>query len=552
MKNADIKDNLDKLSLQINKVINQEALPLYNDMLNIVQTMYRENIQLKLDYQNAKDEINKLKGEQGKPQIRPQSPNKENQDHSSEKNRKRNNDNKDKKPKMKKQETVSIDEKIECKVDVNTLPKDAVFKGYSKRIVQDIAINTHNIELLLETYYSPSQNKTYTAEKPKWYNGEFGVSLKALIISCYRVYGMTVSAIDSFCKTFGIYIAQSSISRILTENHDVWHQEKQDIVKAGLRSTPYQHIDDTGCKEHGKNQYTHIIGNLHYSAYFTKPRKDRLTLLKTLSIEELKYQMNKFSYALMELLGVAKKHIKAVKGICRKKIMSEKEFDDFLGLLFPDKNKNKKTQAKIKEAAALVDYYKNAYSIKYLMCDDAPQFEKIAKFKCLCWIHEGRHYKKLIPVFTTHKDLLDEFINKFWIYYHKLLDYKISPSAELDQELSEEFDSLFATKTGYEELDERITLTAAKKESLLLVLSYPFLPIENNLAELAARVQARIRDVNLHTMSESGTKAKDTFATIVQTAKKLNVNIYQYLYDRISQSFNMTSLADLITIRSSP
>ena len=208
MKNADIKDNLDKLSLQINKVINQEALPLYNDMLNIVQTMYRENIQLKLDYQNAKDEINKLKGEQGKPQIRPQSPNKENQDHSSEKNRKRNNDNKDKKPKMKKQETVSIDEKIECKVDVNTLPKDAVFKGYSKRIVQDIAINTHNIELLLETYYSPSQNKTYTAEKPKWYNGEFGVSLKALIISCYRVYGMTVSAIDSFCKTFGIYIAQ--------------------------------------------------------------------------------------------------------------------------------------------------------------------------------------------------------------------------------------------------------------------------------------------------------------------------------------------------------
>ena len=111
---------------------------------------------------------------------------------------------------------------------------------------------------------------------------------------------------------------------------------------------------------------------------------------------------------------------------------------------------------------------------------------------------------------------------------------------------------MFATKTGYEELDERITLTAAKKESLLLVLSYPFLPIENNLAELAARVQARIRDVNLHTMSESGTKAKDTFATIVQTAKKLNVNIYQYLYDRISQSFNMTSLADLITIRSSP
>ena len=47
-------------------------------------------------------------------------------------------------------------------------------------------------------------------------------------------------------------------------------------------------------------------------------------------------------------------------------------------------------------------------------------------------------------------------------------------------------------------------------------------------------------------MSDKGTEAKDTFMTIVETAKKLGVNVYQYLYDRITQEYPMPSLANLI------
>ena len=39
----------------------------------------------------------------------------------------------------------------------------------------------------------------------------------------------------------------------------------------------------------------------------------------------------------------------------------------------------------------------------------------------------------------------------------------------------------------------------------------------------------RKRDVNLQTITEEGTKANDTFMTIVQTAKKLGVSAYQYI-----------------------
>jgi hypothetical protein len=45
---------------------------------------------------------------------------------------------------------------------------------------------------------------------------------------------------------------------------------------------------------------------------------------------------------------------------------------------------------------------------------------------------------------------------------------------------------------------------------------------------------------------EKGTKANDTFMTIVQTAKKLSVSACAYIYDRVSNKFEMTSLAQLI------
>jgi hypothetical protein len=57
-----------------------------------------------------------------------------------------------------------------------------------------------------------------------------------------------------------------------------------------------------------------------------------------------------------------------------------------------------------------------------------------------------------------------------------ILAYRQDPTAEERQRLATEFDNLFTPNTGYEELDQCIAKTKAKKESLLLVLNYPELP----------------------------------------------------------------------------
>jgi hypothetical protein len=63
------------------------------------------------------------------------------------------------------------------------LPQDAQFKGYEEVIVQDISLKTDNVLFRKQKYYSPQTGKTYLAELPLGYDGEFGPGVKALVIS---------------------------------------------------------------------------------------------------------------------------------------------------------------------------------------------------------------------------------------------------------------------------------------------------------------------------------------------------------------------------------
>ena len=167
----------------------------------------------------------------------------------------------------------------------------------------------------------------------------------------------------------------------------------------------------------------------------------------------------------------------------------------------------------------------------------------------LCWIHEGRHYKKLDPSSAPFRTALTEFTKQFWEYYDELLAYRQQPSADEKARLATKFDTLFATVTGYRALDERIEKTQLKKASLLLVLDHPEIPLHNNPAELGARQRVRKRDVSFGPRTPDGAKAWDTFMTLTATAKKLGVSIYHYIHDRVSGAFEMPDLADTITQR---
>lgn len=316
-----------------------------------------------------------------------------------------------------------------------------------------------------------------------------------------------------------------------------------------MKSSAYQQTDDTLTRVDGENHNCHVMCNPVYTAYHTRASKDRLSVLDVLRNGRARiFRVNS------EALGYMERQLKwskAVWGILQGWV-AERDLDEdaFLARLNIELPELGKQHRKVLiDAAAVAAYHAETGFpvVKVLICDDAPQFNWLTGEMGLCWIHEGRHYKKLSPVVPLHREQLDGFLKRFWNYYDLLLAYRQTPTPDERSRLETAFDRLFATQTGYEELDKRIAKTLAKKDSLLLVLKYPELPLHNNACELGVRQRVRKRDVSFGPRTQAGVRAWDTFATLAATSKKLSVSFYHYIHDRISGENQIPSLVDLVT-----
>jgi hypothetical protein len=261
------------------------------------------------------------------------------------------------------------------------------------------------------------------------------------------------------------------------------------------------------------------------------------------------FRVNAEAISFLYVFGLAQRTVRIVQGLPQDQDLSEAEFKALLDERLPALGPQQRSH--ILEAATVASYHAQLEFpvVKLLLCDDAPQFNWVTEQLALCWIHEGRHYKKLDPSSPPFRNLLTEFTKQFWKYYDELLTYRQQPSTDEKARLETKFDTLFATVTGYRALDERIEKTKFKKTNLLLVLDHPEIPLHNNPAELGARQRVRKRDVSFGPRTHDGANAWDTFMTLTATAKKLGVSIYRYIHDRVSGACQMPDLADLITQR---
>jgi hypothetical protein len=282
--------------------------------------------------------------------------------------------------------------------------------------------------------------------------------------------------------------------------------------------------------------------------YRTLAHKDRLSVLDVLrNGRPRRFRLNQTALDYLANVQLSQATRQTLTACCSELELNEEKFQEHLAFLLPKLGHQQ--QKDIMDAAAIAAYWAETDwpVIKILVCDDAPNYNKLTRWMMLCWVHEGRPYKKLHPVVPLHRQLLDGFLKRFWDYYRELLIYKQSPSEAERTRLEAAFDELFATQTGYEALDERITKTRAKKQSLLLVLEYPELPLHNNASELGVRRRVRKRDVSFGPRTEAGKRAWDTFMTLAETTRKLGVSFYAYLHDRITGAKAILPLADLIT-----
>jgi Transposase IS66 family len=535
-----MRENIDPTTIE-DEGLRQVVISL----MNLVEELSMKVTQQAEEIQRLRDENNRLKGEQGKPNVKPNT--KANTAFSSEKERRVSKAH----HKSTKQAQIRIDRVEVVKVVKDHVPSDVEFKGYEDVITQDLDFRTHNIQFRKEKWYSPSSHRTYLAPLPSGYIGQFGPGIRAWVLVLYYESGMSEPKILALLRTVGISMSAGHLSDLLIKDQEPFHAESAAVVQAGLGSSPWQHLDSTGTRVNGKNQQCHILCNPLYTAYRTLPAKDRLSLLRVLAGgADPVFEMNDLAVELLHKLGVKENWCRRLPIVLSaNRTYTESQLDEVLDQQLP--MYGTPLRKHVKEAMAIATYQRQtAYPVvKLLLCDDAPQFNWLTVQLALCWVHEYRPYKKLTPRFLAHMDLLTQFAESFWTFYRRLLAYRDQPTTAEAEALRVAFDHLFGQTTGYQQLDERLARTRAKKDALLLVLEHPEILLHNNPAELGARQRVRKRDVSLQARTPEGIAAWDTFQTLVGTANKLRVNVYEYVRDRIARTNLLPSLATLIEER---
>jgi len=229
--------------------------------------------------------------------------------------------------KRSKLDRVRIDREEVLRLDRATLPPDAEFKGYEDVVVQELLLRTDNVRFRKEKYYAASTRQTYLAPLPPGYSGEFGSNLKSLCLLWAHLCNMTEPKMADLLANVGILISAGQISNLLRSGQEQLQAEKAAILEAGLGSSPWQHLDDTGTPVNGRNRHCQVLCNPLYTAYTTTLRKDRLTILDVLRNQRDRiFRLNEEAFGLMRQFKISQRVREKLRPMPSGQNWSEAEF----------------------------------------------------------------------------------------------------------------------------------------------------------------------------------------------------------------------------------
>lgn len=514
----------------------EAEMPVVQSLLDIIEKQAAIIKELK-------DEVAIIKGEKKRPKI-PASKlevqgKKEGQGDGAEKTKEK------KRPgSAKREKTKALEIHREPRIRPEGVPEGAVFKGCQEYVVQDIQVKACNTRYFLERWETPD-GQSFVGKLPHEIKGHFGPGLRSLIHYLYHQCQVTQPLLYEALGEWGIDISTGQVNRILTEKHEAYHREKEDLLRSGLKSCKYVHVDDTGARHQGVNGYCTHIGNELF-AYFASTRsKSRLNFLTLLRGRARDYVVDKDALEYMAGQKLPKKVAILLESHPDKVFSDQKKWQGHLKSLGI---KAKRHLQIATEGALLGSALAHGLS-KHLgiVSDDAGQFNILDH--ALCWIHAERIVNKLNSPSKSLRKIHQEVRGQIWTFYRDLKAYKQAPDASQAAELEARFDRIFKTRTKHALLNIALKSIHANKAELLLVLQRPEIPLHNNLSESDIREYVKRRKISGSTRSDPGRRCRDTFASLKKTCRKLGLSFWKYLNDRNANLNTLPYLPGLVEQR---
>jgi hypothetical protein len=531
MQNTQEHDNFSFAQLKAENVELKAANKQLNERNDLLARLV---LDLQETVKQLKDEINRLKGQKSRPKFPPATLDKGNKGCGNSKAKQETSD-----------APISGIKNIKHQEIVITppnIPEGSRFKGYSDFHVEELNIEALKIKYRLAVYETPS-GEILRGRLPFNLNGKhFGPDLIAYCLDQYHGRCVTRPQLLEQLLGYGLDISSGELDNILIVDKEIFHEEKIAVFEAGIAHSNQLNTDDTGARHNGKNGVcTHIGSPLfcYFESTFSKSRTNFLEILRGRHIDYILSE-DALLYAFDQ--GISVKAQVKLDDHADKRFTDRKAWGRFL-----KKNgiTSEKDQRIATEAALLGSaIFHGLKSDMLIMSDAAGQFNVL--IHALCWIHEERHYRKFISLSGEEKDLINGIRDAIWNLYEQLKDYKKTPRQELRKIIEEEFDGLFSCKTESSAINDLLKNTLSRRDGLLKVLDYPELMLHNNDSERDIREYVKKRKISGSTRSMLGRKARDTFASLKKTCKKLGVCFWDYLRDRIGKLGQIKPLSELI------
>jgi len=482
--------------------------------------------------QGLRDEIARLKGEKPKPKIKPSKLESDPKDKERLGKKKRHG-------KRHKTRDLEIHETIPVLPEI--LPEGSRFKGYQYFTQQGIKISLHNVLYRMERWKTPT-GEYVVGQLPAGVDGEhFNHALKVYILHQYYHGLVTQPLILEQVREWGVDMSAGQLSAILTKGKEGFHAEKEELLRAGLKTSSYVHVDDTGARHQGRNGYCTHIGNEFFAYFASTQSKSRINFLELLRAGADDYVLNEEAWVYMRAQKLSQPSLDRLISLGSKSIAG-KEWSGFLeGLGIKDARHIQIAT----EGALLGSVLAHGINTNLaIVSDDAGQFNVLKHG--LCWIHAERVFVKLVGFNDAQREAIEKVRTEIWNFYRELKAYKNSPGEEKKALLDAKFDEICATKTCFVSLNLALQRMHRNKAELLLVLERPDLPLNNNLSERDIREYVKRRKISGSTRSTDGRRCRDTFASLKKTCRKLGISFWEYLSVRVSGRDDIAPLGELI------
>jgi hypothetical protein len=515
----------------------EQRTPLVEVLLAVIRAQQDRIGELEDAVQRLRDEIAILKGLKPRPQIAPsrleQPPRPPRVDG-------------DKRPGSEKRpKNAQLVITQELRLGFVDPPPGSVSRGYEEYVVQELVMHAEATRYLRERIVTPDGESLLAPLPVDVLPGKhFGPNLIAYILHQYHHNHVTQPLLLEELAQKGFAISAGQISHILTADNQVFHEEKADVLAAGLASAAYIQVDDTGARHQGQNGFCTHIGNAFFAYFASTDSKSRVNFLEVLRGAYSDYVIDDVATAYWRKYELSAALIASLSE-------GPAYFADAAAW-----------QARLEAlgitAVRLVRITTEGALLGSLMAHGVPPALTVlsdgaGQFNILvhaaCWVHAERPLARMLPHHEEHRLAIEGVRQQIWELYRDLKAYKEQPQPEQTAALTARFEALCAQRTGYPSINGVLNDMQEHQADLLRVLERPATPLHNNASESDIRDYVKKRKISGGTRSDDGRRCRDTFASLKKTCRKLGVRFWDYLRDRIGRLGRIPRLADLIHAR---